>query len=195
MTARICRMCGLPVGTDRVGTAAHICAACADDAFQEVLANRGPLRGASERSRQNVSTPEATAHVRPVAGQEPGTPLVPPCEICGKPVPDYKPLRCCSGADCACRGLPINPCVCSHACYYALIKGIGKPMEERARDAGITLPNPPLTGEVCSYCGAQLTIVDRASSAPGSCAKCRREQDAVWMADARAEIGAIGGGI
>ena len=43
-----------------------------------------------------------------------------PCEICGKPVPDYVPQYCCSGDECGCLGLPIEPCVCGDACWAAL---------------------------------------------------------------------------
>lgn len=35
-----------------------------------------------------------------------------PCIACGKNVPEYKEERCCSGKDCACFGLPIEPCLC-----------------------------------------------------------------------------------
>ena len=45
------------------------------------------------------------------------------CLMCGKPVPDYEPIRCCNGADCSCMGLPIEPCVCSDKCYSDLMKG------------------------------------------------------------------------
>ena len=38
------------------------------------------------------------------------------CELCGVPLPDYKPERCCSGEDCCCRGLPIWPPWC-YACW------------------------------------------------------------------------------
>ena len=62
------------------------------------------------------------------------------CEICGKPVPDYKPEYCCPGTiwdECGCGGRPINPCVCSDKCWNALMNGIGKTIEERRIDAGI----------------------------------------------------------
>jgi hypothetical protein len=38
------------------------------------------------------------------------------CIICDKDVPDYKPEYCCSGKDCGCRGLPIEPPLCSKEC-------------------------------------------------------------------------------
>ena len=34
------------------------------------------------------------------------------CEECGTPMPDYVPELCCSGRDCGCKGLPIEPCIC-----------------------------------------------------------------------------------
>ena len=60
-----------------------------------------------------------------------------PCLICGRPVADYDPMYCCSGADCACRGMPTNPCLCSKECGDALFGGIGKSYEQRRIDAGI----------------------------------------------------------
>lgn len=59
------------------------------------------------------------------------------CEICNKPVPDFVPAYCCDGRECGCHGQPLEPCVCSQACYDALIKGIGKEYEQRRIDAGI----------------------------------------------------------
>lgn len=38
------------------------------------------------------------------------------CIVCGNPVPDYKPVYCCSGYMCGCRGLPIEPPLCSEEC-------------------------------------------------------------------------------
>ena len=38
------------------------------------------------------------------------------CVICGKEVPDYKPIYCCDGSQCGCMGLPIEPCLCSKEC-------------------------------------------------------------------------------
>lgn len=52
-----------------------------------------------------------------------------PCLICGAPVFGYEPSYCCSGRECACMGLPLEPCICSKKCYDALMAGIGKPME------------------------------------------------------------------
>ena len=59
------------------------------------------------------------------------------CEICGKPVPDYKPEYCCGGHDCGCCGLPIEPCTCSIKCESALYKHIGATMDMRRKIAGI----------------------------------------------------------
>lgn len=59
------------------------------------------------------------------------------CLICGAPVTDYKPEFCCSGRECGCQGMPIEPCVCGDKCYDALMAGIGKTFEQRRIDAGI----------------------------------------------------------
>lgn len=64
------------------------------------------------------------------------------CEICRKPVPDYVPEFCCSPtteSPCGCLGQPIDPCVCSDRCCDALMRGIGKEMDQRRIDAGIEL--------------------------------------------------------
>ena len=39
------------------------------------------------------------------------------CEVCNKPVPDYKPNYCCNAFDCACQGEPEYPCICSNRCF------------------------------------------------------------------------------
>jgi hypothetical protein len=63
------------------------------------------------------------------------------CLICKKPVPDYIPQMCCDGRECGCMGMPVNPCICSDQCYDAVMNGIGKPFDERRKDAGIEIYN------------------------------------------------------
>lgn len=53
------------------------------------------------------------------------------CEICAKPVPDYKPQYCCSGHECGCYGRPLYPCICSSDCWDALMNG--ETAEERRK--------------------------------------------------------------
>lgn len=43
-----------------------------------------------------------------------------PCIVCGKQVTDYVPQLCCDGRECGCRGLPIDPPVCSPECWKKL---------------------------------------------------------------------------
>lgn len=45
------------------------------------------------------------------------------CLTCKKPMPDYKPEYCCPGIsnDCACRGMPIDPPICSDECWHKLL--------------------------------------------------------------------------
>ena len=47
------------------------------------------------------------------------------CEVCGIPMPDYKPMYCCSeyNRECDCQGRPMNPCVCSDECERILVGG------------------------------------------------------------------------
>ena len=59
------------------------------------------------------------------------------CLICTKPVPEFVSKYCCNGIDCGCMGQLLEPCICSDRCWDALIAGIGKPYDERRRDAGI----------------------------------------------------------
>ena len=62
------------------------------------------------------------------------------CMICRKPMPDnYKPEMCCNGQMCACRGVPIEPIVCSDECWNAIMDNIGLPFDERRKKAGIKL--------------------------------------------------------
>ena len=42
------------------------------------------------------------------------------CMVCGKTFIGEEPKMCCSGRDCGCMGLPIDPVVCSNECYSKL---------------------------------------------------------------------------
>lgn len=42
------------------------------------------------------------------------------CMVCGKDFKGPEPLMCCSGRECGCMGMPVDPIVCSDACYHAL---------------------------------------------------------------------------
>ncbi len=42
------------------------------------------------------------------------------CIVCDKPLPDYVPQGCCSGHECGCLGMPIEPPVCSEECFSNL---------------------------------------------------------------------------
>jgi len=61
------------------------------------------------------------------------------CLICGKPTPDYTPYYCCNSLDCNCQGMPMEPPICSDKCWDAMLVGIGKPFDERRKDAGIEI--------------------------------------------------------
>ena len=39
------------------------------------------------------------------------------CMVCSKDFKGEPPIMCCSGIDCGCLGLPIEPIVCSKECY------------------------------------------------------------------------------
>lgn len=39
------------------------------------------------------------------------------CIICGESFRGEEPKMCCSGRECGCMGLPIDPVVCSKECY------------------------------------------------------------------------------
>lgn len=43
------------------------------------------------------------------------------CMVCGKEFKDLEPKMCCSGRECGCMGMPIEPIVCSHECYNKLM--------------------------------------------------------------------------
>jgi len=42
------------------------------------------------------------------------------CMVCDKEFLDVEPQMCCSGRDCGCMGMPIEPVVCSEECYNKL---------------------------------------------------------------------------
>lgn len=91
----------------------------------------------ARRANFHVCVAEAKALLQSDPSPAPSSHTETPCEICGRPVIDYDPMYCCNGVDCACYGLPTNPCVCSKECADALYQGIGKSMEQRRIDAGI----------------------------------------------------------
>jgi len=45
------------------------------------------------------------------------------CIVCHKPVPEYVPQYCCNGQDCLCKGLPIEPPICSDKCWDKFTSG------------------------------------------------------------------------
>ena len=49
------------------------------------------------------------------------------CEVCGVEVPGFEYRYCCNSFDCDCRGAPVEPCVCSDACWFKLAKERGYP--------------------------------------------------------------------
>ena len=67
------------------------------------------------------------------------------CEICRKPLLDYEPTYCCNGIDCGCKGLPVEPAICSERCWDVLInaaRNYDDNIEERRIKAGIEIFNP-----------------------------------------------------
>lgn len=42
------------------------------------------------------------------------------CMSCGEEFEGPEPLMCCSGRDCGCMGMPVDPIICSVKCYYKL---------------------------------------------------------------------------
>lgn len=45
------------------------------------------------------------------------------CMVCGTEFEGEEPKMCCSGRDCGCMGMPVEPIVCSSECYEKLING------------------------------------------------------------------------
>ena len=84
------------------------------------------------------------------------------CDVCGKPVPGYKPRYCCSGHECGCQGREIDPCVCSDECYSKLLSDIGGPTKYPVCPHCHTEDklNPIINGSnVCGYCHKQYWVV------------------------------------
>jgi hypothetical protein len=42
------------------------------------------------------------------------------CMVCGEEFKGEEPKMCCSGRDCGCMGMPIDPICCSEECYNKL---------------------------------------------------------------------------
>jgi len=50
------------------------------------------------------------------------------CMVCGSTFESEEPTFCCSGRDCGCLGMPIEPEICSDKCYEEFLKkGIPNP--------------------------------------------------------------------
>ena len=62
----------------------------------------------------------------------------PNCAICNKPMPDWEPEICCNGLECGCKGLPIEPCICSQKCSNAAWDQNGT-IEERIKRYNIEI--------------------------------------------------------
>lgn len=45
-----------------------------------------------------------------------------------------------------------------------------------------SLKDRQLTGDTCTTCGNLLTVQDRATTSPNSCADCRRKENESWLA-------------
>ena len=45
------------------------------------------------------------------------------CIVCGKSFVGEVPMYCCSGRDCGCMGMPLDPVVCSDECYLGVRNG------------------------------------------------------------------------
>lgn len=43
------------------------------------------------------------------------------CMVCGTEFQGEEPLMCCSGRECGCMGMPVDPIVCSGECFEKLI--------------------------------------------------------------------------
>ena len=43
------------------------------------------------------------------------------CICCNEEINNYEPEMCCSGIECGCLGLPINPPVCSTECEEIIL--------------------------------------------------------------------------
>lgn len=43
------------------------------------------------------------------------------CVVCDKEFEGEEPKMCCSGKECGCMGLPLEPIVCSNECYDKLV--------------------------------------------------------------------------
>lgn len=55
------------------------------------------------------------------------------CMVCGTSFKGEEPKYCCSGRECGCMGMPIDPIVCSEECYNRLTNKKATSMEELER--------------------------------------------------------------
>lgn len=69
------------------------------------------------------------------------------CMVCGEKFMGPEPKMCCSGRDCGCMGLPVEPIVCSKECYE---KGI----PPQKGDSGGTVE---AIDRPCPHCGKELS--------------------------------------
>lgn len=52
------------------------------------------------------------------------------CMVCGVEFIGEEPKMCCSGRECGCMGMPIDPIICSQECYDNLPFNKSKPKEK-----------------------------------------------------------------
>lgn len=67
------------------------------------------------------------------------------CMYCGESFIGPEPEKCCSGQECGCMGMPIDPVVCSRGCHDMLMQGKGVIFDNRSAPpvAIQPLPSPP----------------------------------------------------
>lgn len=73
------------------------------------------------------------------------------CMVCGEQFIGYEPKMCCSGDNCGCMGLPIDPVVCSDVCYGKGMNGglkkekLETPIVEREKSQWVSV------GDACAF--------------------------------------------
>lgn len=102
-------------------------------------------KGSSESVYVNVLIDSLTKKLAEWKGAGKGVELT--CMVCGEKFMGPEPKMCCSGRDCGCMGLPVEPIVCSKECYE---KGI--PPQKGDSGGTVEAINDP-----CPHCGKELS--------------------------------------
>lgn len=98
-------------------TAVHDRAQGLVDALEEIIKSGENIRATYKASKPPFYIKVAKEALAKWKGEAEQPQVELSCMVCGTKFMGPEPQMCCSGRDCGCMGLPVDPIVCSKECY------------------------------------------------------------------------------